>query len=451
MAGPRGAEPGTARLTGPLSAAPGIPEAGLTPQESEVLRAAELRARARAERLGQLAMALSEASTLDDVLSVAVRAVTAAFAGSGTVVTRLVADGSELEILRAHALPDSLAATWQRFPLAAPVPLAVVARTGESIFLESRADWYAHFPSLADALEATGHHANAVLPLVAQGRVTGAMGIAFDRSCSFDEDERALAVAIARQCAVAIERAYLFDDARRARMEAERSNKAKSEFLAVMSHELRTPLNAIGGYAQLLELEIHGPMTGAQLEAIRRIQKSQMHLLGLINEVLNYARVETGNVAYEITAVPVDQMVVTSELLLAPQVRAKGQSLSFASCDRTLAVRADREKLQQIILNLLSNAVKFTDRGGAISLSCSAEREMVAIRVADTGCGIAPDHLERVFEPFVQVDARRTRRQEGTGLGLAISRDLARGMGGDLTIESAVGRGSTFMLTLPAA
>ena len=267
-----------------------------------------------------------------------------------------------------------------------------------------------------------------------------------------------------------------------ARRAAEAASRAKSEFLAVMSHELRTPLNAIGGYAELLELGIRGPVTAQQQEDLGRIQASQRHLLGLINEVLNYARLEAGAVQYALAPVPVAEALHAAEGLLAPQARTKGLTLTVAPCDPALRVQADADKLRQVLVNLLSNAVKFTDRGGTVHVGCAAlaggtaaldvpaddvrpddagpgharrseaeDRGWVAIAVRDTGIGIPADKRVAVFEPFVQVRADLTRTAEGTGLGLAISRDLARGMGGDLTVESTLGAGSTFVLTLPAA
>jgi PAS domain S-box-containing protein len=202
------------------------------------------------------------------------------------------------------------------------------------------------------------------------------------------------------------ERVRLDQAERAARAAAEEASRVKSEFLAVMSHELRTPLNAIGGYAELIELGIRGPVTEAQRDDLRRIQQSQKHLLGLINEVLNYARVEGGALSYD---------------------------------------------LEQVLLNLLSNAVKFTPPGGQIELECGEVDGRVALCVRDTGIGIAPEKLESVFEPFVQIGRTLNAPAEGTGLGLAISRDLARGMGGDLVAESEEGTGSVFTLTLPRA
>jgi len=253
------------------------------------------------------------------------------------------------------------------------------------------------------------------------------------------------------------ERERLLADAEAARREAEAASLAKSEFLAIMSHELRTPLNAIGGYAELMEMGIHGPVTTEQRAALDRIQRSQRALLSVINEVLNYARLETGAVTYDLTDVPVSEAVTAAEMLVIPQLRAKGLAYRWAGCDHGLAVRADRDKLQQVLLNLLSNAIKFTDardgEPGRIDVSCelTADAAKVVVRVKDTGVGIPSDKLDSVFEPFVQVDQRLTREHSGTGLGLAISRDLARSMGGDLHAESELGVGSTFTLALPAS
>jgi len=239
-------------------------------------------------------------------------------------------------------------------------------------------------------------------------------------------------------------------EAEAARADAEQANRAKGEFLAVMSHELRTPLNAIGGYAELMEMGLRGPVTEEQRADLARIQQSQRHLLGLINQVLNYTRVETGTVRYDLSDVPVGEALAAAEALIVPQVRARGLTYLLGGCDPALRVRADRDKLQQILLNLLTNAIKFTDAGGELRVACGTRGGAVEISVADTGVGIAADKLASVFEPFVQVDQRLTRPHEGVGLGLAISRDLALGMGGDLVAESTPGVGSTFTLTLPA-
>ena len=238
---------------------------------------------------------------------------------------------------------------------------------------------------------------------------------------------------------------------RRAREAAEGANRAKSEFLANMSHELRTPLNAIAGYAELLDMGIHGVLTTLQRESINRIQRSQRHLLGLINEVLNFAKLETGTVHYDSQDVVMCEALAEAESLVAPQARLKGIALTKGDCPSSLTARADAEKLLQVLVNLLSNAIKFTPAGGEVKMSCAVEDSTAMIRVRDTGIGIPADKLEAIFDPFVQVRADLTRPHEGTGLGLAISRDLARGMKGDMTVESTEGVGSTFTLALPVA
>jgi signal transduction histidine kinase len=235
----------------------------------------------------------------------------------------------------------------------------------------------------------------------------------------------------------------------RALHDAEAASRAKSDFLAMMSHELRTPLNAIGGYASLMEMEVHGPLTDQQRSDLARIQQSQAHLLGLINQVLSYTLGRAGTARYDLVELPVQEALTGAEVLTLVQAQARGLRYIAARCDPALRVLADREKVQQILLNLLTNAIKFTEAGGEIRTICTANAESVSIAVADTGIGIAPDKLASIFEAFVQVDQRLTRPREGVGLGLAISRDLARGMGGDLVVTSAVGGGSTFTLTLP--
>ena len=234
--------------------------------------------------------------------------------------------------------------------------------------------------------------------------------------------------------------------------ELERANRAKGEFMATMSHELRTPLNAIGGYAQLLEGGVYGPVNPEQVEAIGRIMSGQRRLLGLINAVLNLARVESGRLEFTVADLPLGDIVGELAVMIEPQMAAKGLLYHVELPDDVPIVRADRDKLVQVLLNLLSNAIKFTQAGGSITLRVAtgqSRADAVRIEVADTGRGIPADRVEAVFEPFVQVRTAQPRGSEGTGLGLAISRKLARGMGGDLTATSEVGKGSTFIVTLP--
>jgi len=248
-----------------------------------------------------------------------------------------------------------------------------------------------------------------------------------------------------------LEREKLIESERAARQEAEEANAAKSQFLATMSHELRTPLNAIAGYAQLLSLELRGPITEAQRDDLERIERSQRHLLSLINDVLNFAKIEAGHIAVESTEVDVADVLKGVDEFVRPQLSEK--NLKFAAlCPHTgVLVCGDSDKVLQILINLLSNAIKFTPEGGKIDLVCTVLDDVVNLTVQDDGIGIPKDKLDAVFEPFVQVNRGYATPQEGTGLGLSISRDLARRMGGDLSAVSKVGVGSSFTLTLPKA
>ena len=235
------------------------------------------------------------------------------------------------------------------------------------------------------------------------------------------------------------------------RANAELANRVKSEFLAAMSHELRTPLNAIGGYAQLIQLGLSGPVTDAQLEQLDRVQRSQQHLLGVINDILNYSRIEAGQVVYEIVPFPINEAVQAVAPMIEPLAANVGLSLHIDEFPSRLVVNADKSKLEQILINLLSNAVKFTPSGGSIRVQYAESADRIGLSVLDTGVGIAGEHIDAIFAPFAQVGRTLSSPKEGTGLGLSISRDLARGMGGELTAESREGVGSTFTLSLPRA
>jgi signal transduction histidine kinase len=265
-----------------------------------------------------------------------------------------------------------------------------------------------------------------------------------------------LAGTIARHVSFAITRQRRDDQLRasadeQARLfaEAHDASRAKSLFLATMSHELRTPLNAIAGYADLLEAGIHGDLTPVQRDDVLRIQANQRHLLRLIDDVLDFAKLEAGHLQFEITDVPVQETVDGSRAFIEPQLHAKAIKFEGKSGDPRITCRADRAKMQQVLANLLSNACKFTPPRGIVTVDWHATEDAVHVHVSDTGPGIPEDHLETIFAPFVQLQTGFRRMAEGTGLGLSISRELARGMGGDVTAASVMGQGSTFTLTLP--
>jgi len=238
---------------------------------------------------------------------------------------------------------------------------------------------------------------------------------------------------------------------RKAREDAERSNRVKSDFLALLSHEFRTPLQAVFGYTELLDADIHGALNKSQRLYVHRIKQSQQHLLGLINTILEFAKLESGQqIDVMLRETPIHEILQFMESLIALQLDAKELLYAYRIPESSIAAYADATKVQQIILNLLSNAIKFTRQGGSITLECVPEPEMVVLHVHDTGCGIPADQLEAVFEPFVQIKTTGA-VSSGTGLGLSISRRLAKAMGGSLTAASVLGKGSTFTLRLQRA
>jgi len=229
------------------------------------------------------------------------------------------------------------------------------------------------------------------------------------------------------------------------------ANEAKADLLHTMSHELRTPLTAIEGYAELMQMELHGPVTDAQREDLRRVRHAGQHLLALITNILDFARVDAGHVAVEPADVPIDDALRSAGAMIEPQASARGVTFRYLPCDPTRAARGDADKVRQILINLLGNAVKFTGPGGIVTLGSDVDGETIRIAVTDTGCGIAADAVEAIFEPFVQAGPRRPGSGDGVGLGLPISRALAHAMDGTISVRSVPGAGSTFTLSLPAA
>ena len=408
----------------------------------------------RTARLQTVTANLAAAVTMNDVAKAVIQYGLSAAGAVGGVVCRMNETATEIDHVWALGYPEDGLEGFRQVALSVPLPPRDVAQTRQPVFIGSAEEWLARY--LPPQPGMTVAEAAAALPLLVGDKLVGIMVLRFDAARSFTPDDQTQLMSVASQCAQAFERARLHEAEHHARMEAEEAraradeaNRAKTEFLAVMSHELRTPLNAIAGYAELLEIGIHGPLNDSQREAIARIQRSERHLLGLINDVLNFAKIDAGHVDIHVGPMAVHEALAALEALVDPQVRARHLTYGYEPCMPDVTVDADPEKVRQILLNLLSNAIKFTEPTGRITVSCDVAPRLVRLHVADSGMGIPSDKLDRIFEPFVQLQPGRTRTHEGTGLGLAISRDLARAMHGEITVESTVGVGSTFTLTLP--
>lgn len=330
-----------------------------------------------------------------------------------------------------------------------------------------------------------------VVPLVARDNVIGAITfVSADAEEPYGDAELELAEDLAARCALTLDNARLLRDAGNARGEAEHARTraaqmnerlvvasirqqeladeardaslAKSQFLATMSHEIRTPINAVIGYADLLDLEIAGPLTSRQREFLDHMLASCRHLIVLIDDILDLAKVESGRMALNLEVERVDESIAAAVVLIQPQATAVGLNVTITGPASGLLYLGDGDRVRQTLAILLSNAVKFTEPGGSVSVSCGAtgapdadaklqgDGPWVFIRVEDSGVGISPAEAETVFQPFVQVDEGNTRKRGGAGLGLAIALELAGRMGGDLTLQSVLGKGSCFTLWLPA-
>jgi signal transduction histidine kinase len=421
--------------------------------------AAEGRARFLASAGRDLAMALDRGAIREIVRRSALPR-----AGSWCIVDLVESSGTIHRLAVAHpdpakeALARSLEDTWNPVtsdtsgaPSAAPVrgrePRVITGDSASSLVAA------AHGAHNLELLRRLGFGALLVVPLLAGERCLGAITfVTREGDAPLSDDEITLASELAERCAIALDHARLYAQADELRKAADAANRGKSAFLGNMTHELLSPLNAIGGYADIMEMELHGPVTSEQRADLERIKRNQEHLVSLISGILEYVRSESGHTEYHLRRVPVEPLLREVGDMLAGSATGKDLSLEVRASGESAVMWADPVRVRQILVNLVTNAVKYSPAGaGAIVLSSTVGPTVVRIQVSDAGPGIPSEKLGAIFEPFVQLKGGLRDRQGGVGLGLAISRDLARGMRGDITVESTVGAGSRFTLTLPRA
>ena len=412
---------------------------------------AEMRHVEATERMAALqtiTAAIANALTIDQIAGIVVtEGLTAVGAQAGSV--SLLEEDGLMHIIAYTGYDADVVQRFEIFSLDENYPMADAVKEGKPVVLNSAEERDSRYPHLAETRRLTGGEAVAAVPMLIEHKVIGGIGVHFPQGRPITSDDMEFMTTLAQQCAQGVERAHLYAAERKARALAEDANKAKTDFLTTMSHELRTPLNAIGGYADLIQAGIRGPVTEEQILDLERIKRSQRHLLSLINDVLNFAKLQAGIVHVAAAEFDIDVIASQVEDLVMPQILERRLSYRFVTSVENCICNGDPEKVEQILLNLLSNAIKFTEPGGVITVSVECTPASVMVNVSDTGSGISPDKLDAVFEPFVQLNRTKSKANEGTGLGLAISRDLARAMGGHLEVVSEIGRGSTFSLTLP--
>jgi signal transduction histidine kinase len=294
-----------------------------------------------------------------------------------------------------------------------------------------------------------GHHTMLAVPLMREGKPFGAMFLRRGEVRPFSEKQIALSTTFADQAAIAIQNVRLFREIQEKSAQLEVANKHKSDFLANMSHELRTPLNAIIGFSEVLSEKMFGELNEKQADYMKDIHESGKHLLSLINDILDLSKIEAGRMDLEMSSFHLPTALSNAMTLVRERAQRHGIELGLKVDKRLGEFNADERKFKQILLNLLSNAVKFTQDGGRVDVSAKMDTDKVEIAVKETGVGIAAEDHEAVFEEFKQVGRDYTRKAEGTGLGLALTKRFVELHGGEIHLESALGKGSTFTFTLP--
>ena len=373
------------------------------------------------------------------------------FSGASVTVLRRVGDRIDL-----GAVTHLNAERQKRSRELYPVPLSRDYLTGRAILdaeLTDVGDIDDAGPGVPHAalamIRKLGYRAVTVAPMMSEGAGIGAISIGRDAPGALSEKQIALLRTFADQAVIAIRNAQLFHEIREKSAQLEVANKHKSEFLANMSHELRTPLNAIIGFSEVLSERMFGEINEKQADYLKDIHESGRHLLSLINDILDLSKIEAGRMDLELSSFDLPSALSNAMTLVRERAQRHGIALSLEVDKRLGSFQADERKFKQIVVNLLSNAVKFTPDGGKIDVSARRFDGKVEIAVKDTGIGIAPEDHAAVFEEFKQVGRDYTRKAEGTGLGLALTRRFVELHGGEVRLDSALGKGSTFTISLP--
>jgi len=343
-------------------------------------------------------------------------------------------------------------------------PEQAAMETRQPIVINDMAAVTASYPRWVEQATALGYGAAMSLPLFyLDGTVMGTLNLYSGEAAFFHQERGELFQVFANHAASIIENRLIVEGLERkvrertvelegAKQAADAANKTKSDFLANMSHELRTPLNSIIGFAEVLEDEMHGTLNTTQREYAGFIGGSGRHLLSLINDILDLSKVEAGKLELQLSRFRLDVLLHSSLAMLKEKAMKHTIDLQLAvEPEAAIEIESDERKLKQILYNLLSNAVKFTPDGGKVSVAARRVDERMTITVEDSGIGVKPEDLQKLFKPFSQIESPLSKQYEGTGLGLALVHKMVELLGGRIEVESEFGKGSRFTIVLPVA
>jgi signal transduction histidine kinase len=401
--------------------------------------------------LGEVGRALSSTLDLPTVLDTILARANVLAGTDGGVIYEFTAREQRFDLLRAT---DSFDAEFMTALRTTPLvygegAVGRAAELREPVQIPDVGDSVAYSSRVREAVLRAGYRALLAVPLLAEDEVVGALVVNRRAPGAFEPRVVDVLRTFGTQSALAIQNARLFREIEDKSRQLEAANRHKDEFLASMSHELRTPLNAVIGFSEVLLERMFGDVNDKQEEYLRDILASGRHLLSLINDILDLAKIEAGRMDLDVEEFDLAQAIDNAVVLVRERATRKGLAL-VTTLDHGLgAIRADQRKIKQVLLNLLSNAVKFTPEGGQVEVRAHRAGGEVEIAVVDTGIGIAPEDQEAVFEEFRQVGTDYAKKHEGTGLGLTLSRKFVELHGGRIWVKSQLGQGSTFAFSLP--
>ncbi|MEO7910518.1 MAG: ATP-binding protein [Roseiflexaceae bacterium] len=419
--------------------------------ERELLLARKVAEQAT-ERIGRLqavSVALAEALTPGQVAEVIVHQGVAALQAQAGLVALVSNDGTSLELVEAVNYAPEVLANWQHFLLDTPMPLTDAVRSGEPILLESPETLAARYPNFATISASIGSKSVAAIPLSANGRPMGVLGLSFAAFRSFSSDDHTFLLTLARQCALALERARLYEAERVARAQAQEAIHVRDTFLSIASHELKNPLTSLLGNAQLLQRRsAHaGTQSARDQQTVAVIVDQAARLNKLLTALLDVSQLESSQLRIE--RLPLDLCELTQQVVADMQPTLSQHSLTASVPGLRLIIDGDELRLEQVLNNLLQNAIKYSPAGGLITAVVEQREQMACVAVTDQGIGIPQPALPRLFERFYRAAQVDTAGIGGLGIGLYVVKEIVTLHGGTITVTSTEGVGSIFTICLP--